>query len=235
MRVNLEGAIISKNLLVEDNRFGVMSQTLGANIALGVGHPHFLFLAPSGADRNVVLPPKARGRWHLVCNTAASVLNLNVRDDSDTFTVAVIERGQFRIFVCDGTAWRTVNPLQSALQGRPTFTKINTAGNVTYTAAQFLSGVIVRDPNGAGRTDTLPSAASLVAAIPGCGVGDTISCKIVNGADAAETLTISAGTGGSYPAEQTAASQVIAQNNSKVVMVRFTNVTSGSEAYEVCL
>lgn len=109
----------------------------------------------------------------------------------------------------------------------------NTAGAVTLTAAEVLGGVVVADPNGAGRTYTLPTAALLVAAIPGVAVGDIIRCLIVNGADAAETITLSAGAGGAFDANQTAASQVIPQNSSKLVHIRITNVTAASEAYVV--
>lgn len=108
---------------------------------------------------------------------------------------------------------------------------INTVGAATYTAAQILGGIIVRDPNGAGRTDTLPTAALLVAAIPGCEVGDTVYCKIVNGADAAENITIAAGAGGAFDANQTAASQIIGQNNSKDIAIRIT--ATGTPAYVV--
>lgn len=103
---------------------------------------------------------------------------------------------------------------------------INTAGAATYTAAQILSGIIVRDPNGAGRTDTLPTAALLVAAMNKPAVGDTLAVTIVNGADAAETITLAGGTGGTFDANQTAASQVIPQNTSKTVRIRITNVTT---------
>ena len=115
----------------------------------------------------------------------------------------------------------------------PAAASYNTAGPQTYTAADILGRTIVRDPNGAARTDVLPTAALLVAAIPGVRVGDTIDCLIVNGADAAETITLSAGTGGGFDANQTAASRVIAQNASKLVRIRFTNVTASSEAYVV--
>ncbi len=107
----------------------------------------------------------------------------------------------------------------------------NTAGPVTYTAADILGGIIVRDPNGAGRTDVLPTAALLVAALPGVRVGDIVECLIVNGADAAETITLTAGSGGAFDANQTAASRVIGQNSQKSVVIRFTNVTAASEAY----
>lgn len=108
---------------------------------------------------------------------------------------------------------------------------IATAGAATYTAAQVLSGIIVRDCAGAARTDTFPTAALLVAAMTKPAVGDTLTVHIVNGSDAAETITLAAGTGGGFDTNQTAASRVIPQNASKSVRIRLTGVVSGSEAY----
>jgi predicted RecA/RadA family phage recombinase len=113
----------------------------------------------------------------------------------------------------------------------PAAASYSTAGPVTYTAADVLGRTIVRDPNGAARTDVLPTAALLVAALPGVRVGDVVDCLIVNGADAAEAITLQAGAGGAFDANQTAASRIIGQNASKLVRVRFTNVTAASEAY----
>lgn len=113
----------------------------------------------------------------------------------------------------------------------PAAASIATAGNATYTAAQILGGIIVRDTAGASRSDTLPTAALLVAAMPGAKVGDVVNCRIINGADAAEVLTILVGSGGAFDANQTAASQVIPQNASKTLLLRLTNVTAASEAY----
>jgi predicted RecA/RadA family phage recombinase len=114
-------------------------------------------------------------------------------------------------------------------------TSITTAGAVTLTAAQLLTRTIVRDPAGADRTDTLPTAALLVAAIPGVRVGDLLEVRYVNGADAAETITIAAGTGGAFLAAQTAASRVIPQNSARTIRIRFTNVTAAAEAYTVSM
>lgn len=108
-----------------------------------------------------------------------------------------------------------------------------TAGDVTLTAAQVLSGLLVVDCAGAGRTYTLPTAAILVAAIPGVQVGDIVRCKVVNGSDAAEAITLAAGTGGAFETNQTASSRVIGQNTSKELVIRITNVTASSEAYVV--
>lgn len=113
----------------------------------------------------------------------------------------------------------------------PAPASIATVGAATYTAAQVLGGLIVRDTNGASRTDTLPTAALLVAALPGARVGDIVSCRIINGADAAEVLTVAVGAGGAFDANQTASSQVIGQNTSKTLTIRLTNVTAASEAY----
>lgn len=121
----------------------------------------------------------------------------------------------------------------SASASSPAAASYSTAGPQTYTAADIIGRTIVRDPNGASRSDVLPTAALLVAAVPGVQVGDVIDCLIINGADAAETITIGAGAGGTFDANQTAASRIIGQNASKLVRIRFTNVTASSEAYVV--
>jgi predicted RecA/RadA family phage recombinase len=118
-----------------------------------------------------------------------------------------------------------------AVEGSATPTSDATAGARTYTAAEILSGVIVRDCAGASRSDVLPTAALLVAAAPNAKVGDVIKCLIVNGSDAAEVITIGAGSGGAFDTNQTSASRVIPQNASKTLTIRLTNVTASSEAY----
>jgi predicted RecA/RadA family phage recombinase len=134
--------------------------------------------------------------------------------------------GKIKLAECPAPRANTV-----AVESSPAPASDATAGNATLTAAQMLAGVFVRDPNGASRTDTLPTAALLVAAVPGAKVGDMIRCYIVNGADAAEVLTIQAGAGGGFDANQTAASRVLGQNTSKMLHLRLTNVTPAAEAY----
>ena len=107
-------------------------------------------------------------------------------------------------------------------------TTLSTAGNLTYTVAQVLGGFILRDTNGGARTDTLPKAADLVAAIPGCHVNTSFTIRIRNTAAGANTLTVAAGTGGT-----TSGTMTIAQNNQKSFLFIFTNITPGSEAYTV--
>lgn len=103
---------------------------------------------------------------------------------------------------------------------------LNTAGNITYTAAQILTGCIVRDPNGASRTDILPTAALMAAALPGISIGDIVEFRLINGADAAENITLTMGAGGSLDPNQQAVSALIGQNASKNIYIRFTAVTT---------
>ena len=113
---------------------------------------------------------------------------------------------------------------------------VTTAGNVTYTVAQILSGFILRDPNGAARTDTLPTAAQLVAGISPLAVGSSVSFVVMNASDGAadaENITIAAGAGGGFDAAQAAAARVVRSQASRTIIIRFTNVTLGAEAYVV--
>lgn len=87
---------------------------------------------------------------------------------------------------------------------------VDTAAAATYTAAQLLGGLILRDPNGGSRSDVSPTAAEIVAALPGVEAGSAFEFVIRNTADASETITLTAGTGVTLSGTMT-----IAQNNSK--------------------
>lgn len=100
-----------------------------------------------------------------------------------------------------------------------TVNSISTADAVTYTAAQLLGGLIIRDPAGGARSDVTPTAALIIAAIEQAGVGNSFEFVIKNAADASETITVTAGTGVTLEGTMT-----IAQNNSK----RFLCVVTAS-------
>lgn len=105
-----------------------------------------------------------------------------------------------------------------------------TAAAVTYTVAQIVAaGLLLRDPNGAGRADLLPTAKNLISALgPGVAVGTSFEFTIRNTADAAETITVTTNTGLTLSGTMT-----IAQNNTKRFLAVLTNVTAGSEAVTV--
>lgn len=110
------------------------------------------------------------------------------------------------------------------LQENTTVTDITTAGAATYTAAQLAGGLITRDPNGAARTDTTDTAANLIAAagLNLANNGDTVSCDLINTADAAEAITLAGGTGVTVAN----AGQTIGQNESARLVFRRTSATA---------
>lgn len=133
------------------------------------------------------------------------------KDNDDVETLSIRKGGKLRA---------------SEISKTLTVTTDTTAGVVTYTIAQLLGGLILRDPNGAGRSDVTPTAALVVAGMPGAKVGQSFEFVIRNTADADETITITAGTGATLSGTMT-----IAQNNSKRFVLRLDNVTASSEAY----
>ncbi|MDF1592596.1 MAG: hypothetical protein P1P89_13860 [Desulfobacterales bacterium] len=108
-----------------------------------------------------------------------------------------------------------------ALIGQTTVSTIATAGAVTYTAAQLLGGLILRDPAGLARSDVTPTAALIIAAIVQAGVGNSFEFTIKNDADAAETITVTAGVDVTLIGTMT-----IAQNNSKRFLCVVTAATT---------
>ncbi len=109
-----------------------------------------------------------------------------------------------------------------------TVTTDATAGAKTYTAAELIGGLILRDPAGGSRNDVSPTAALIVAGFAGGIVGSSFEFTIRNTADAAETITLTAGAGVTLSGTMT-----IAQNNSKRFLCRLDNVGSGTEAVTI--
>lgn len=107
---------------------------------------------------------------------------------------------------------------------KTTVTTEDTAGAVTFTAAEILGGLILRDPNGAGRADLLPTAASIITELDNPEVGTSFEFTIRNTANAAETITVTTNTGLTLSGTMT-----IAQNNSK----RFLAVVTGATTVTV--
>jgi hypothetical protein len=96
---------------------------------------------------------------------------------------------------------------------------------VTVTPAQVLGGFIRTSPAGAINL-TLPTAALLVAALPGAKVGDTVEFMVSNTAGGANAATLVAGSGGTLRGPV-----AVPQNKTAIVRLTLTNVTAASEAY----
>ena len=102
------------------------------------------------------------------------------------------------------------------------------AGNETYTIAQMLGGLILRDPNGGARSDVTPTAALIVAGISGATNDDFFRCRIVNTANAGETVTLTTGT----DVTLIPATVAMDQNQSLDLLVRLVDV-SATEAVTI--
>lgn len=100
---------------------------------------------------------------------------------------------------------------------------VATAADVTYTAAQILSSIILRDPAGGARADLFPTAAAIIAALKNPVRGSFFLVAIRNTADANETITMTTNTGLTLSGTMT-----IAQNNSKLFIVQVTSSTTCS-------
>ena len=110
-------------------------------------------------------------------------------------------------------------PSLGTLVGLTTVTTEETADNHTYTAAELLGGLILRDCAGGARSDPTDTAANIIAAMVQAGVGNSFEFTIRNTSDAAETITVTGGTDVTLSGTMT-----IAQNNSK----RFLCVVTAS-------
>ena len=105
------------------------------------------------------------------------------------------------------------------------------AGATTLTAAQFLNGLVIMDPQGAGSKLNLPTAASIVAAANGLTVGSSIRLTVINTADGNEAIDVDPGTGLTfYTNGNVTASDDIGQNQTAEYLIVFTNVDPGDEA-----
>lgn len=101
----------------------------------------------------------------------------------------------------------------------------------TLTAAQLLRWSVVRKAFtlSADRALNLPSAAALVAAIPGALVGTSLKLCVQTGTLSVNgDVVVTPGTGGTLVGNDT-----LDQNQQGCFLVRLSNVTSGSEAYVV--
>jgi ethanolamine utilization protein EutA (predicted chaperonin) len=70
---------------------------------------------------------------------------------------------------------------------------VTTVGAATFTAAQFTGGIIIRSGSTAAYSDTTPTAAAIVAAIPSCAVGTAFELTIRNTVAFIETILAGSG------------------------------------------
>jgi hypothetical protein len=124
-----------------------------------------------------------------------------------------------------GDAEMALKAIEAYLGSLGVTTAVANAAGQTLTAAAVVGGTILRS-GAAAVSDTLPTAALLVAALPNVAAGTTIELVIRN--NNSGTLTLVAGSGITLEGTTT-----IATANARKYAVRFINVTAGSEAVTV--
>jgi hypothetical protein len=133
-----------------------------------------------------------------------------------------------------GTGWlhhraATVAATNGSLAVHKSVIAKSNDGTNTITAAEMRAGIWEHSGLSAGRTDTTPTAALLVADIPGAQVGTTYMVVFAN-TDDDQVLTIGAGAGVTLKGDAT-----IPAGNNALGIVHFTNVTASSEAVTIYL
>ncbi len=127
------------------------------------------------------------------------------------------------VLLCGPVPAITTVPWQQA-----TITTKSTAGAVTFTAAELLGGLILRDPAGADRSDVSPTAALIVAGIQGVIATSCFEFEIRNTADGDETITLTAGAGVTLNGDMT-----IKRYSSRRFLAVVTDAGSGTEAVTI--
>ena len=208
-----------------------------------------------GVDGNITLAPNGDGDVELAADTVtvgdaasaatissngaasltvttggASDLVLNTNGGTSSGTITITDGTNSNITLApNGTGAVVLDADTVTVDGsiikKTTVTTVNTAGNETYSAAQLLGGLILRDPAGTSRNDTTPTAAGIVAAIPNASVGSSFEFTIRNTADNNETITLVAGS----KVTLSPTSIEIQRYYSETFLVVCTNVTSTNE------
>jgi len=172
---------------------------------------------------------------YIVCEYAASGT-----DRGRFITAAELHPGQFvwgkalstvaedGLFVLDQGAAFQATTLWSAA---PTAI---TGSNKTLTADQICSGAITRDCSGGGKTDTLPTATLLLAAMQarGYAAGEQMRVSLTNVSDAAENLTLSTGSG--VTLVTSGADSVLAQDETSMLVFSIITTSPASIACLAC-
>jgi hypothetical protein len=195
---------------------------------------------PAGAARADLFPAAADIVGALSGAIAGSGFEFTIRNTADaeepiTMTTntgltltgdMVIKRNSFKRFLAivtdagEGTEAVSIYDISSLAPDLTTVTTEATAGAVTYTAAQIMGGLILRDPAGANRADVFPTAANLLTAVPGAKVGQEFFFTIKNTADAEEIITMSTAAGLTL-----SGNMAIGRYQAKRFRAVFTNVT----------
>ena len=105
-------------------------------------------------------------------------------------------------------------------------------GNQTITITQLKTGILYDDPEGAG-TWTLPTAALIVAGLPGYQIGDCLDFSVINNATSGddEIITMAPGSGGTAAGNMLVAAPNVTEDQENAGSGLFRIRITSSSAY----
>ena len=194
--------------------------TVGAGTDFSISHDATNTTMTSATGDLIIDNTLATGSTINRLGTDTSATDFQVQNNSGAALVTVYGSGD--------TVMADDLIVQGNFSKTTTVTTITTAGVATYTAAQMWGGFISRDPAGADRSDVTDTAANLVAAIQDAEIGSSFEFFVDNTADAAEAITVTAGTGVTL-----SGAMIIPQNDGRRFLVVCNNVAGGTEAVTI--
>jgi len=198
------------------------------------GSAHHSYFRHTNASGNLVIGTSGAGDVHLnlATNDGSSSIRFYNSDSSVVFSVDSSGTAQVSsdLQVSNNIYGNLVTPAKGEINALSsgTYNVVTSNSNQTLTTAHVLGGVLVRASSGNNVTDTLPTAAALVAAA-GVHAAEGYSFTLVVAKDTGN-LTLSAGSGGSVVGNVTSK---VNSNNNAIFMITLTNITASSEAYIV--
>jgi hypothetical protein len=162
---------------------------------------------------------------YIVDNTAttgSSIMRLGSNTDAVDFQVQN-NSGTYGLKAYGDTKLTVAGDItgRGQITNKVNYTTINVTANGTYSAANIYGGWVKRDPNGANRTDTTPSATAVIALIKDFVVFTSFDFVLENTADSNETITLAAGTGVTIIGSTT-----VKQNERRTYKVRVDSTTA---------
>lgn len=139
---------------------------------------------------------------------------------------SLLQKTSKQVNIIDGSSTKVGKTTAVSLMSTPAHVNV-ASGSATLTATQVLAGIITQTP-AANSTLTLPTAASLASAFGFPRIGDTLSLRIINLAADTYSTTLAAAAG-----ETMVGNGVVAPVSTGRFIIRFTNVTPGSQDYTV--
>lgn len=178
-------AQIGRGIILRDTTAGSVTDTLPTAALLIAGVANVYTLAADGDTIEFEIRNTGTNDLTVAAGTGVTVLGDSVLSAGETRVLTATRTSSTAVTVV------AANPLALPSATSNTSTSLVANSAQTYTTAAVLGGFIVRGNSGP-QSDTTPTAAALLAALPSLGIGS--SFDLIINADAAGDVTLVGGT-----------------------------------------